>query len=128
MRRKKEFAILSRIRVLSGEDVVLGPGKVDLLEAIARTGSLKKASSELGMSYMRAWSLVGTMNRGFRKPLVVLGRGGSKRGGASLTREGAKIAAIYRALEAASEAAMAPAWRRLRRYLPEERRARSRYR
>ena len=119
MPRKKEFAILSRIRVLCGDDVLLGPGKVDLLEAIARTGSLKQASLELGMSYTRAWSLVGTMNRGFRKPLVALDRGGSRRGGASLTREGADIVAIYRALEASSRAAMAPAWRRLRRYLPE---------
>jgi molybdate transport system regulatory protein len=114
---KEKLAIRSRIRVLSGEDVLLGPGKADLLEAIARTGSVKRAAAELEMSYMRAWSLVGVMNRGFRKPLVALDRGGSRRGGAALTREGAAVLTLYRKLEAASGAAMAPDWRRLRRHL-----------
>jgi molybdate transport system regulatory protein len=36
----------------------LGPGKIRLLEAIDKTGSISKASRELGMSYARAWRLV----------------------------------------------------------------------
>ena len=58
-------------------EVLLGPGMVELLEAIRRTGSLRVAAGELGMSYMHAWGLVKTMNRGFRDPLVELSRGGA---------------------------------------------------
>ena len=41
--------------------VVLGPGKADLLEAIAHHGTVRDAAAELGMSYMRAWKLVQTI-------------------------------------------------------------------
>src|SRR5436190_3906502 len=47
-----------RLRVLRGQEIVLGPGKADLLDAIARTGELRRAAGELNMSYMRAWKLV----------------------------------------------------------------------
>ncbi len=51
------------------------------------------------MSYMRAWSLVKTMNAAFREPLVVLARGGARHGGAALTPAGAKVLALYRTME-----------------------------
>ena len=49
-----------RIRVTRGSEIVLGPGKADLLDALAETGSLRKAAAALRMSYMRAWQLVRT--------------------------------------------------------------------
>ncbi|MCM3878394.1 MAG: molybdenum-binding transcriptional regulator, partial [Thermoanaerobaculia bacterium] len=55
-----------RIRVMGGTEILLGPGKADLLEAVRDTGSLRQASAGLGMSYMRAWQLVKTMNGAFR--------------------------------------------------------------
>lgn len=36
----------------------MGPGKADLLEAVARTGSISAAGREMGLSYRRAWLLV----------------------------------------------------------------------
>uniref|UniRef100_UPI003D18F477 winged helix-turn-helix domain-containing protein n=1 Tax=Stenotrophomonas maltophilia TaxID=40324 RepID=UPI003D18F477 len=40
-----------RLRIVFGESLRLGPGKIDLLEAIGRTGSISAAGRELGMSY-----------------------------------------------------------------------------
>src|SRR5207237_10679716 len=51
-----------RVRITKGDDIAIGPGKVDLLEAIAETGSITAAAKRLGMSYRRAWMLVDTMN------------------------------------------------------------------
>ncbi|GLH69753.1 hypothetical protein GETHPA_12860 [Geothrix rubra] len=95
-----------RLRLYLGEEIALGPGKADLLEAIRDTGSIAAAGRAMGMSYRRAWLLVDTMNRCFRHPLVATERGGAARGGASLTPLGAEVLVRYRALAAvASEAA-----------------------
>ena len=85
-----------------GHDIALGPGKVALLEHIGRTGSLRKAAEAMEMSYMRAWTLVQTMNHCFKKPLVITRHGGTMGGGALVTVEGKAIAALYRRMEAQS--------------------------
>lgn len=88
-----------RIRIVFGEDAMLGPGKADLLERIRDTGSIAAAGRSMSMSYKRAWMLVETMNSAFRAPLVDSSRGGAKGGGASLTETGAEVLAQYRKLE-----------------------------
>ncbi|MFN7943456.1 MAG: LysR family transcriptional regulator [Thermoanaerobaculia bacterium] len=102
-----------RWRLVDGDTVALGPGKADLLEAIAGEGSLAGAARRLGMSYMRAWTLLGTMNRAFGRPLVELERGGSRHGAALLTPLGREILDLYRDLERESLAATAKLRRRL---------------
>lgn len=102
-----------RLRVLRGDEIALGPGKVALLEAIAARGTLARAAEDLGMSYMRAWKLVQIMNRSFREPLVETSRGGRGKGHAGLTREGAVVVRLYRRMEAQSLRALGPTWRRL---------------
>jgi molybdate transport system regulatory protein len=67
----------------------------------------------MGMSYMRAWTLVRTMNECFREPLVVASRGGKSRGGAVVTETGKKALKLYRSLEARSLKACASTWREL---------------
>jgi molybdate transport system regulatory protein len=103
-----------RIRVTRADEILLGPGKADLLEAIGRLGGLRSAADELGMSYMRAWKLVQMLNRGFREPLVRTQRGGAGHGKAALTPMGESVLALYRDMERSSLAAMTPAWKRLR--------------
>ncbi|HTE46626.1 MAG TPA: winged helix-turn-helix domain-containing protein [Gemmatimonadaceae bacterium] len=85
-----------RVRVLADSFVAIGPGKADLLEAIASTGSISAAAREMGMSYRRAWMLVDTMNACFRLPLVSTAKGGVEGGGASLTPTGRKALREYR--------------------------------
>jgi len=106
-----------RIRATRGDVILLGPGKADLLAAIGATGSIRSAAEETGMSYMRAWSLVRTMNAAFRAPLVERSRGGSTRGGAHLTPLGLRVLALYQEMERLAAKAIAPAWRRLAREL-----------
>jgi len=119
MKGAPRIRVQPRIRVFRGDDIVLGPGKADLLGAIRKLGSIQDAARSLGMSYMRAWKLVQTMNRGFREPVVTAARGGASHGGAVLTKTGEAALACYREMEAAGVQGMAPAWRRLSRRIKE---------
>jgi len=106
-----------RWRVLHGEIIALGPGKVDLLEGIGQSGTIAEAARHLGMSYTRAWNLVHTMNACFKAPLVEMERGGTGRGHAALTETGQAVLALYRRIESASARAAEPAWQELCPYL-----------
>jgi len=81
--------------------VVLGKGRVMLLEAIQREHSISKAASSLGMSYRRAWLLVQSMNEAAAEPLVETATGGSHGGGAQLTSLGESAIGLYHGLESA---------------------------
>lgn len=94
-----------RFRLMLGRSIAIGPGKADLLAAIAETGSISAAGRVMGMSYKKAWYLIDTMNRCFREPLIVASKGGSARGGAQLTTMGRRVLELYRSIE--SQAAKA---------------------
>lgn len=113
------FTLRPRIRIV-GDDgtIVLGPGKADLLDAVARTGSIRAAAAELGMSYMRAWTLIRTMNDAFREPLVEKARGGSEQGGAQLTASGKNVLKLYRRMEEKATRAAEGLWVKLQDELP----------
>lgn len=96
-------ALVPKIRILIGAVVAIGPGKADLLEAVARTGSISSAARAMGMSYRRAWLLVESMNEAFRKPLVETLTGGPGGGGARVTPLGEEVLRRYRALERKAE-------------------------
>ena len=106
-----------KIRILIGAVVAIGPGKADLLEAIARTGSISAAGREMGMSYRRAWLLVDVLNASFSKPLVSTATGGQRGGGAQLTDFGTEVLRRYRAIEASAEQAVAAELKQLARLL-----------
>ena len=108
---------LPRVRVIAGEQIALGPGKVNLLEEIDRSGSISKAARELGLSYRRAWTLVDTMNKSFKSYLVKGYAGGKKGGGAYLTPLGKKMAETYRTMEAKAGRAMQSDWKVIQRSL-----------
>lgn len=88
-----------RMRIVLRKGVVLGPGKADLLAAIAEHGSIAAAGRSMDMSYQRAWSLVDELNGYFRSPLVEVSRGGAGRGGARLTAVGREVLETYRTIE-----------------------------
>lgn len=96
-----------RLRIMLAPGQWLGPGKADLLEGIAETGSISAAGRRMVMSYKRAWGLVEGMNTMFGAPLVAASRGGVDHGGAGLTPLGAEVLALYRKAEADCEAAAA---------------------
>lgn len=90
-----------KVRVIAEGERALGPGKADLLDKIAETGSISAAAKAMDMSYSRAWQLVDVMNRAFKEPLVSAEAGGKRGGGASLTPFGANMLALYRRMESA---------------------------
>jgi len=107
-------AIRLRMRVLCGSEIAIGPGKAELLNHLRQTKSIRKAAERMGMSYMRAWTLIKTMERCFKRPLVKAVRGGAKGGGAELTETGQRALALYQQLEAESLEAVQATWRELR--------------
>ncbi len=103
-RKRRAWQVRPRWRITRGDQIALGPGKADLLEAIDRTRAISRAAAELGMSYRRAWLLVAEMNASFVEPLV---RTSQWRGeGASLTPLGLRALRLYRLMEAHSLAAV----------------------
>ncbi|MEI7443502.1 MAG: LysR family transcriptional regulator [Burkholderiales bacterium] len=102
------------VRLRFADDARLGPGKIALLEAIARTGSIAAAGRDMGMSYRRAWLLIDSLNRMFDEPVVVASPGGANGGGASLGALGSELVAAYRAMEAETERAIDRHFARLR--------------
>jgi len=106
-----------RFRVLCGDDIALGPGKVELLAAIQQTGSINEAAKHMGMSYMRAWTLIKTMERCFKEPLVSALRGGTAGGGAQLTETGRQALALYQQMQNESLAASRNTWRKIQELL-----------
>jgi molybdate transport system regulatory protein len=108
MAKRAEPAGLTHLRVTFSDKFYVGPGRADLLEGIAATGSIAAAGKAMGMSYKRAWSLVQALNEGFGRPLVETSRGGSEQGGAALTEDGAFVLERYRAMQEATRKAIAP--------------------
>jgi molybdate transport system regulatory protein len=89
-----------RFRLDFQDGCSVGIGKITLLEAIARTGSLSQGARDIGMSYRRAWLLVDNMNAEFDTPVISATVGGSGGGGARLTAFGRELIRAYRSLEA----------------------------
>jgi molybdate transport system regulatory protein len=90
----------------------MGPGKAELVERIARTGSISAAAREMGMSYRRAWQLVESLNSTFREPVIATAIGGTRGGGARVTPFGARLVAGFRRMEGKASAAIAGDLRR----------------
>lgn len=98
----------TKLRVMFGAEIAIGPGKAELLEAIEATGSISASAKRLGMSYRRAWLLVDTMNRCFREPVVASATGGPGGGGAAITAFGHDVLRRYRAMQSRIDRAIDP--------------------
>lgn len=105
------------LRVLRGRKPAIGPGKAELVERIAATGSISAAARAMGMSYRRAWQLVEAMNRACREPVVITAVGGKRGGGAEVTPFGRRLVRLFRAMEAKASAAIAADLRRFEEHL-----------
>jgi molybdate transport system regulatory protein len=77
----------------------LGPGKVALLEAIDREGSLSRAAENMDISYRRAWLFMQQINSAFDEPAVATPEHGHGGGPAKITPFGRELIRHYRILE-----------------------------
>ena len=89
----------AKLRIMFGPEIAMGPGKADLLDAIAATGSISASARRMRMSYRRAWKLVAVMNACFRQPLVDTATGGEHGGGTRLTPFGVAVLNRYRTMQ-----------------------------
>ena len=88
-----------RLRITAGDVIAIGPGKIALVEAIAKTGSITSAAKSLDMSYRRAWLLLDELNRALKKPAVDSAKGGQNGGGSQVTDAGLQLITLYRDIE-----------------------------
>src|SRR6267154_2372949 len=91
----KKTLLKPRFRITCGKEIAMGPGKMELLALLVETESLNEAARQMDMSYMRAWTLVQTMNASFCEPVVVAERGGKTGGGMRVTETGREVLALY---------------------------------
>ena len=105
------------VRIDFGADHAIGPGKIRLLEAIGKFGSISQAGRSLGMSYRRAWVLVDELNRCFSDPVVSASPGGARGGGATLTPFGRDVITEYRRIESRATLAAKSGMRHLQKSL-----------
>lgn len=85
------YKIKSRIWIESEDNVLLGEGRVQLLKAIEKAGSLSKAAKNLNISYKKAWQLLDSVNKSAERPVTITSIGGKGGGGAELTEYGKSL-------------------------------------
>lgn len=88
---KPIFKLNGRVWIETNNEKVLGHGRVELLERIQASGSIRQAALQMKMSYKQAWDLVHHMNDSFGTPLVISHRGGKGGGSAVITAHGLKV-------------------------------------
>ena len=65
--------------------IIFGLGRMRILKAIEKCGSLNAASKELKMSYRAVWGKIKVTEEALGKPLLIKSQGGSFGGGSTLT-------------------------------------------
>jgi molybdate transport system regulatory protein len=93
------FTLNGRIWVETAGEKILGHGRIELLERIHQSGSIRQAALQMKMSYKQAWDLINHMNTHFKLPLVTSHRGGKGGGNATLTAEGLRVIAEFHRLQ-----------------------------
>jgi molybdate transport system regulatory protein len=91
LNKKVSYTIHGSLWIECNGERFFGPGRVELLQKIGKTGSISKAAKEMGMSYKKAWDMIDTLNRQARVPLVIRQAGGEKGGGSLITEEAIKL-------------------------------------
>lgn len=93
----KDFTLHVKIWIEKNGKSVLGPGRMEILEAIDRTHSLTEAAEICQISFRKAWKLINEINEALEQPVVISERGGKGGGGQTqLTEYGKKIIQQYR--------------------------------
>lgn len=81
-------------------DSLGGHGRVQLLRAVGKHGSITQAAKAFGMSYKAAWDAIHKMNALSRTPLVERAIGGKGGGSTQLTEHGRKLIERYEQVDA----------------------------
>lgn len=98
------IALHGRISIKVNGETLFGKGRIELLEKIKETGSLRQAAKQMGMSYRKAWFAVDTINKLTENTFVILQRGGKEGGVATISKEAEKAIAYYKSASEKLEA------------------------
>ncbi len=74
---------------------IFGPGSYQILKEIERTGSLRQAAQNLGMSYRHAWGLIKEIEENLGVKILESHRGGRTGGESRLTKEAMNLLREY---------------------------------
>jgi len=113
---KKEFSfkVTGSLWIECEGERFFGPGKAELLERIADTGSINKAAKQMGMSYKKAWEMINSLNAQTARPVVIPQTGGEKGGGSTITDEAWQLIKFHRLLRERFTAFLEKETKRLR--------------
>ncbi|MEZ4525262.1 MAG: LysR family transcriptional regulator [Desulfobacterales bacterium] len=96
----KSFCIRSKIWIEDESgDVVFGPGRMKIFEAIERLGSIHAAAKELGMGYKAIWNRIKATEERLGKDLLIRNAGGVSGGGSQLTPFAETLLHRFRSLQ-----------------------------
>jgi molybdate transport system regulatory protein len=98
-KRRRTVRLRGRVSVEVDGQTAMTEAGADLLEQISVCGSLSEAARRLHFSYRRAWMLLESMNRRWRRPVVKTATGGHHGGGARITEFGQEVLRAYRDLQ-----------------------------
>jgi molybdate transport system regulatory protein len=85
----------SQLLLNNNGEIILGAGRMKILESIDRTGSINKTSKELKMSYKTVWSKIKSTEKNLGKPVVLADR----QKGTTLTEDGRRLLEKYKQLK-----------------------------
>ena len=85
-----------KLWVVFGGRVKFGEGRAELLEAVERLGSFKRAVEGMGMSYRAAWGYFRDLERAAGVKFLERHPGRGPEGGTRLTLEGRRFVKNYR--------------------------------
>jgi molybdate transport system regulatory protein len=85
-----------KIWVVLPNGTKLGDGRARLFELIDELGSIRKAVSEMGMSYRGAWGYISELEAAAGFKFLTRKPGGGGTGGARLTKEARALLTRYR--------------------------------
>ncbi|MHC1728445.1 MAG: winged helix-turn-helix domain-containing protein [Syntrophobacteraceae bacterium] len=80
-------------------EVVFGAGRLKILNAVEKTGSINAAATELHMSYRAVWGKIRATEDRLGKQLLTKHAGGKRGGGSALTPFGKMLIERFRNLD-----------------------------
>jgi molybdate transport system regulatory protein len=99
VQKSKKVSVKSKVWLEDRQGrIIFGLGRMRILKAIQKCGSLNAAAKELKMSYRAVWGKIKVTEEALGKPLLIKSQGGSAGGGSTLTPYAHTLMDRYRTL------------------------------
>ena len=85
MKNRSSYQLLSKLFLTHNQEHFLTPERIELLQSVAKMGSISAGAKDMGKSYKWAWDSIDQMNSHSSSDLVSKSSGGKGGGGAEVT-------------------------------------------